>query len=165
VVRALKQHLESSVASLTLSVGISEERSQVEEMPTAFSHARQALQRALAGGEQRGLVVLYSELGAEQEVLDALPSDLLDMLRSRVIGRLSDADPDNAERLLEVLTSYMDHNCSAAETASALFIHRNTLRRRLTRIEDVLGVDFTALRDVVEVRLGLRADEVIRSRE
>jgi PucR family transcriptional regulator, purine catabolism regulatory protein len=165
VVRALKQHLESAVAPLTLSVGISEETSSVEEMPTAFSHALQALQRALSGDdEQSGRVVLYSDLGVEQKVLDALPSDLLDTLRSRVIGRLYEADPNNADGLLEVLSSYMNHNGSVAETASTLFMHRNTLRRRVARIEELLGVDLTVFRDVFEVRLGLRADEVIRSR-
>lgn len=164
VVQGLQEHLESSIASLEVSAGISDPRSAVRDMPTAFSHALQALQRAMMSAAGSGQVVLYSELGVEQEVLDALPSRLLEMLRFRVIGRLSEGDPDSADRLLEVLSSYMEHNGSVAATANALFMHRNTLHRRIARIEELLGVDFGVFRDVVEVRLGLRADEVLRSR-
>lgn len=164
VVRALKLHLESSSAPLDLAVGMSEEASAVKEMPGAFSHALQALQRAVADSESTGGVVAYPDLGIEQRVLDALPNELLDALRARVIRRLSDADPNDADQLLEALSGYMNHNGSVAKAAGALYMHRNTLRRRIARVEELLGVDFNVFADVVEVRLGLRADEVIRSR-
>ena len=163
VVRDLAEHLESSIAALEVSAGVSEPAASIQDMPAAFSHALQALQRA-GSGDGSSRVILYRDLGVEQEVLDALPAPLLEKLRSRVVGRLSESDPDQAERLLEVLSTFLEHNGSVATTAAALFMHRNTLRRRIARVEGLLGVDLTVLRDLTEVRLGLRADEVIRSR-
>lgn len=41
--------------------------------------------------------------------------------------------------LATTLDAYLVHRGSATDTASHLFIHRNTLRQRLTRIEELIG--------------------------
>nr|WP_082451575.1 helix-turn-helix domain-containing protein [Paenibacillus ihuae] len=43
--------------------------------------------------------------------------------------------------LLETLRSFINHNCSVAQTSEALNLHRNTLQYRLKRIESLTGKD------------------------
>jgi DNA-binding PucR family transcriptional regulator len=46
--------------------------------------------------------------------------------------------PDNAA-LLDTLQAYLDNSFSLVNTARHLRIHRNTVRQRITAVEDALG--------------------------
>lgn len=58
--------------------------------------------------------------------------------------RLIEADRDGEGDLVQTLRQYMNSGFSAAETCKALFIHRNTLYYRLSKIRDIMSCDFTA---------------------
>ncbi|QBJ97195.1 GAF domain-containing protein [Rhodococcus sp. ABRD24] len=67
--------------------------------------------------------------------------DIGDELRE-VAGRfdaVSRYDHRHGTNLAATLDCYLATRCSAVETAKTLFIHRNTLRQRLTRIEEIIG--------------------------
>jgi carbohydrate diacid regulator len=54
-----------------------------------------------------------------------------------------------------------DNRLAIQPTAQALFIHRNSLNKRLRRIESLVQVDLSNLDDVIELYLGLRAAELL----
>jgi len=49
------------------------------------------------------------------------------------------------------------------ETAEALYIHRNTLHKRLRRIEELLDVRLDVMDDIVEIFVALRASDLTRT--
>lgn len=51
--------------------------------------------------------------------------------------------------------AYLDHAGDAAATAAELQIHRETLYYRLSRIEDLTGLDLTAGAHRLELHIGL----------
>jgi len=53
---------------------------------------------------------------------------------------LLEYDTKHKADLLEVLDCYLQHNCNLKETSDSLFIHRNTLRNKIEKIEEVMGV-------------------------
>lgn len=55
-----------------------------------------------------------------------------------MLGALSSTQIKNGEELIHTLQTYLDCQGNSAETASKLFIHRNTLRYRLQRIEQLI---------------------------
>ncbi|MGJ3509087.1 PucR family transcriptional regulator [Enemella sp. A6] len=57
--------------------------------------------------------------------------------------------------LLETLTSFFAHGSSIEATARELFVHANTVRYRLRRIQDETGYSPTDARDAYALRLGL----------
>jgi len=48
-------------------------------------------------------------------------------------------DAKHNDNLLFVLDNYLRHNCNLKETSDALFIHRNTLRNKIEKIEEIMG--------------------------
>jgi len=52
-----------------------------------------------------------------------------------------------------------------AETARALYLHRNTLSYRLDRIEKILGIDLRGTDDLLDVCLATKASEVLELRK
>ena len=63
-----------------------------------------------------------------------------DRYRER-LDRLVEYDRKRGTQLLDTLEGYLDHRGNVVATSRALFIHPNTLRQRLSRIERVSGVD------------------------
>ena len=55
----------------------------------------------------------------------------------------------------------MDCRLIAHDAANALYIHRNTLHKRLRRIEELLGVDLRRMDDILDLCIALRAAELL----
>ena len=126
----------------------------VAGLEQAWASHRQAALAARVAGTGRGKVAAWDDLGADA-VLVRLPlaefeaETLPDGLR-RVLA----ADRDG--RLVETLTTYLDHAGSVPATADALSIHRTTLYYRLNRIAEVGGVDLDDGETRLALHLGLR---------
>lgn len=69
------------------------------------------------------------------------------------IGKLISADKVRDSSLCDTLKQYLNHNCNAKETAEAMFLHRNTLNYRLSKIKEILEVDLDKLDVCVNLKL------------
>ncbi len=61
--------------------------------------------------------------------------------------------------LHEALKAYFDHDLDIATTAASLHMHRNSLRYRLARAEQVLGRSLKQPSTVAAIYIALVADE------
>ncbi len=57
--------------------------------------------------------------------------------------------------LIKTLRHYFEQNCDVHQTCQALHIHRNTLRYRLEKIEQVTALKFNQLNDITHLYLAL----------
>ncbi len=76
------------------------------------------------------------------------------MLADSVLSELDRLPPHERERLLETVTAYCDSG-SVAETASALYCHRNTVLNRLRRFTELTGFDPTRPEEAATVLFAL----------
>lgn len=67
---------------------------------------------------------------------------------------LLDYDEKNGTELFKTLQILINENMSVRQTASALYIHENTLRSRIRRIEAVTGKNLQDMHDVFQLMLG-----------
>lgn len=63
---------------------------------------------------------------------------------------------DDKGVLLKTLEAYFDQNCDLAQTCASLHIHRNTLRYRLEKIEQLTRLKINNLEDKVQLYLALK---------
>lgn len=68
--------------------------------------------------------------------------DLMKLCHMSVIT-LAEYDRDHDTALLESLRIYLSCNQNIGEAASRLFIHRNTMNYRISKIHDLLGLDLS----------------------
>ncbi len=85
-------------------------------------------------------VVTYKNLGTINLLLQITNASTLDMFVTQYVGRLKKYDGEHGSDLLCLLYAYINNNCSIMETAEKMYIHRNTMQRKLEKIEEVLGV-------------------------
>ena len=105
---------------------------------------REAASAAEVGALIRGGpgVATYDDLGPYRYVLGSEEGD-----RDRfqqALQMVLEYDERRGTQLLHTLEGYLDHRGNVVATARALFIHANTLRQRLDRIQRVSDLDLEA---------------------
>ncbi|MGW7251989.1 helix-turn-helix domain-containing protein [Streptomyces decoyicus] len=123
------------------TLGVSEP-TPVAELPTADRHAASALRRALAG---RAALVRHRTPGPHSVTSLVAPADARQHAQS-LLAPLADSPP-----LLATLHNWLSLHGSWDRTATALGVHRNTVRQRITRIAGLLDTDL----DDPDVRMEL----------
>ena len=122
-----------------VSVGVSNVCRGRASFPQGF---REASAAAKVGALIRGKpgVTAYDELGPYRYALSVEADDSRDVFQQR-LGLLVEYDQRRGTQLLDTLEGYLDHRGNVVGTSRALFIHPNTLRQRLDRIQRESGID------------------------
>jgi PucR family transcriptional regulator, purine catabolism regulatory protein len=154
---------QARLRSARIVAGVSASCSALDGLPRAVGQARIALRHGVARGDTP--IMLFDELGVRYKALDSLPDDVLRELREGVVGALAAADAEHDGELLPTLEAYLAESFSVSAAAAVLFVHRNTLRKRLARIESLTHLDLASSGGQAEAYLSVRAAEVLAIRE
>ena len=123
-----------------VSIGVS----QVCQGAASFRAGFEEAQHALVGASViRGkpAVMSYEELGPYKYLLRMpIDSDLRDSHRDAVM-RIAEYDRQRQTALLRTLEEFLRRQGNISATAEALYVHPNTLRQRLRRIQELSGID------------------------
>ncbi|MFD7842184.1 PucR family transcriptional regulator [Nocardia sp. NPDC059764] len=133
-------------------VGISPPYDALPETPQALHFAR----LALTGLRDRPRGVARFDDDPLAMLIAAAPIEAERMTRVS-LGPLLALPYEERERLLQTLRTWYAANGSAADTGRELFLHPNSVRYRLRRIEEVTGRSLTDPRAVLELGVALRA--------
>jgi purine catabolism regulator len=134
----------------------------IDDFPESFAEARAAFTVA-ATRNQPGLVLSVADLGLHGLLLQAVRPGALHDLVASTLGPLAGAAGQGRTQLLGTLASYFDHEGNNERTAADLHIHVNTLRYRLQRIEETLGVDLHDPESRFLIELALRTWQVLEN--
>lgn len=140
------------LAPVTAVVGMSTPITDLTDAPSAHQRARIA-RRCLPSGA-RG-VVAFGDLPIAALVAGA-PRLAGDLARD-VLGGVLALPPGEREVLLKTLEAWYTDGGSAKAAAGRLYVHPNTVRYRLRRIEDLTGRDLAHPKRVAELYVALQA--------
>ncbi|MGH3274524.1 MAG: helix-turn-helix domain-containing protein [Streptosporangiaceae bacterium] len=93
---------------------------------------------------------------------DSEPAQVDAFLADTISGILR-YDTENGTKLAETMEQYFEANCNAAQAASRLYIHTNTLYQRLDRLDRVLGPGWRSGDGSLQARLALKLWKLRRS--
>jgi purine catabolism regulator len=117
------------------------------------------LMQALGKG---GHITSFDQLGFWQLLLEPPTIRKLREIVDEWIGPLVAHDESQGSELVKTLTVYLGKACSNEAAAAALFIHRNTLRYRLSKISQITGRHVTDPDQRFNLELACRAWQVVR---
>jgi hypothetical protein len=121
----------------------------------ALARACQARQvAALLGGGVR--VVDAAALGSVDLLLATAPAQARRAFRASLLSPLLDYDADHGTELVRTLRVFLDCSGSWTRAAEAMFVHVNSLRYRMRRVEELTGRDLGSLADQAALLLALR---------
>ena len=138
--KRIQNAVRASLPDISISVGIGRVAGDPSQISRSFQEAQFAL-RTIAVNHKKNSVVAYEELGVIPLLLQSEnQSELISFMQS-FLGRLVDYDAENATELVSTLQTYLNNNGHLQPTASACHIHINSLKYRIQRIEDILGLN------------------------
>jgi GAF domain-containing protein len=136
-------------------IGVSELRDTPDDAPGAYREAHDAATIAHALLRDGGGAIAYSQVGAYRYLVQIGAEDApRDRMRAAV-DLLIEYDRRRRTSLLDTLERYLSERRSVIESARALYVHPNTLRQRLGRIEDLTGLDLNE-DDLLSLELAIK---------
>ena len=152
-----------SRASQRLIVGASSPFSSLSETPSAFREAEVALNIA----RSRARFVEHGESGTARLMVKLDEVDVTTWALAHVDGKQLEQrieavlqQFDEEDVLRNTLVTYLAVNQNVAATAAAMFVHANTVRYRLQKIEETYGEPITSAAFIANVYLCLQ-DEIL----
>jgi sugar diacid utilization regulator len=132
----------------TLRAGVG--RAVTDGLGVASSWADAKLAVEAQGSPARRRIIRYDDLDLGTVLLNEIRVDRLGPKIDELLGPLS----DNPE-IRKTLVAYLRHDQDVVRTARDLALHPNSVRYRLARAEQILGVSIRASSTVVALHLAL----------
>ena len=110
---------------------------------------------ALPASRVQGRHLHAEEIASSRLLLTAVDAPSLQSYADAVLGPLDAAD--RTAELMRALTAFLEHNGHWAPAATALRVHRHTMRNRIDTIERLTGRRLDSAQDRHELWLALRA--------
>lgn len=157
IAQSIKNAVNDGIAPMTVSVGIGRFYLDILELARAYREAKECLSlgRTVFGDNS---VIHFDDLGIYRVLSHANDARELEAFISEQIGRLVEYDRLHGTELLESLEAYINSNGNIRAAADTMYVHINTMKYRLKRVKEVLGVDI----DNHEVRFNLELALKIR---
>jgi sugar diacid utilization regulator len=159
--RGLDGELQRLAREERLAVGRGEPRRGLAGDERGLTEAAGAARVARAiepGGGARA----YGELGAYRYLAQLPDGYAPDERHAQAIATLAAYDARRRTELLGTLERHLGDRGALAATARALYIHTNTLRQRLDRIETLTGLDLAG-EDLLSLELALKLARLHRA--
>ena len=158
---ALQGSLKRRLPQLPLNVSVGTACEALADYRRSYVAARRGLDLLRLLGKS-GETFSFRGAGVEHLLLQSTEPDILLDFISSFVDPLDHYDRTHSSRLRESLETYYGAGMNLEEAARRLHVHVSTLRYRLGKIEELLGVD-TRGEARLSVELALRAARVLSS--
>jgi hypothetical protein len=161
--RGAQPVLESDRSRIRLTAGISAPAEGVAALAGALHQAQSARRLATIRAAAAApapvpavCVVTSDEVASHELLLASVPGSVLRSFRDRLLGPLLAYDERHRAELLPTLREFLACSGSWNACAARMYVHVNTVRYRIRRIEELTGRDLSCLDNQVDFFLALR---------
>ena len=137
---SLRSGVDAELGRMDCRIGVGGICEGAADVPRSYREAQLALQ-LMSFGHRRPSVVLFDELGVFEILAETKDPNTIQRFVRKWLGTLLEYDERRSTDLVGTLTSYLEAGGNYAHSARALNVHRNTLRYRLKRIQEISGYD------------------------
>ncbi|GHV94817.1 transcriptional regulator [Spirochaetia bacterium] len=146
-------HMQKFNGLLSYFIGLSRQSQDIHLIRDKYLEARRAAEFAQA----RELPVCsYAELGFSHLLFHFSNKKILEEYYEDILSALTCYTRENNSDLLDTLICYLRSDCNLNIAAKELFIHENTLRYRLKRIEEVLSLNLKSYTAITELNNAIK---------
>jgi PucR family transcriptional regulator, purine catabolism regulatory protein len=154
--RRLHSRAERELPGASILVGVSQTCRSMPEVPAAYAEVKRFLKFGRAMQWQGGLIFV-ERLGLYRILLqyEELGPELIRFASDR-LSRLQTYDQEHGGDLIACLRAYLTGGGEIKTTAEALRLHRNSVRYKLQRIEEIARVDLNDAETRFQIQLALK---------
>jgi len=155
-IRSLEPVVAADRSHIRVTAGVSAPARGVTALAGALHEAGSARRLAAIRGEAAVSVLTSDEVASHELLLATVPPSVLRSFRARLLGPLLAYDDRHRAELLPTLREFLACSGSWNACAAKMYVHVNTVRYRIRRIEELTGRDLSCLNDQVDFYLALQ---------
>jgi purine catabolism regulatory family protein/PucR-like helix-turn-helix protein/diguanylate cyclase with GGDEF domain len=156
LIRGADQVVAANRSRIRVTAGVSAPVRGVTALAGALHEAGSARRLAALRGEAAVSVVTSDEVASHELLLATVPPSVLRSFRARLLGPLLAYDDRHRAELLPTLREFLACSGSWNACAAKMYVHVNTVRYRIRRIEELTGRDLSCLDDQVDFYLAMQ---------
>lgn len=142
---------------MDLLVGMSSVAKQTSELKKCLHESLDSLEIGLALCKGMSGVWVFDQLGFLSWLIN-LPTDTFcENEFGRIVENIDEYDRQNNTEYLRTLETYLDNLLNSKSTADNLYLHRNTLHQRLSKLQSLWQIDFTDMHSLVNIYISIKA--------
>jgi sugar diacid utilization regulator len=157
----IRNNVENRIKGLTVSVGRGNPYSKIKDFKKSFIEAEQAL-KIYKILNSTNITCNYSDVGVFSIISKVSDKNELESFYKVNLEKLVEFDRINKTDLLSTLGTFFCKNCNIVKTAESLYLHRNTLRSRFKKIEEILEIDLENTSDKFNIYMSLLIYEFLK---
>lgn len=143
----------------SLSFGIGNEVSELSQIGSAFLEALETYNIHNKDGDIEFLEK-YRTRNLE-ELMQLLPIEKLRPFVNYTLGDLAFPTATKDKELKNTLKIYMENQFDITKTSNLIYVHRNTVKYRINKCEEILNTDITDPKKSLDIRLALFISEML----
>lgn len=157
--KALEEFTEKILGNLAFNhvenvhMGVGSQAANLTDLHQRFQEAKIAMELGKVFGPAD--ISYFEEMGFLKFIFTA-PAQELQEFAQRVLGKIIAYDLEMETDLLQTIEVYINQHCQTANCAKALYIHENTLRNRLKKIEELLNLDLKKIKHLLNIYIALQ---------
>lgn len=158
------ERMTKSTSMPSLGIGCSAGFSTLMELPQALSEAEFSLRmgRKTTPGK---MLYVYEDYMLYHLLSCIKQTPAISLIYSEVITALTDYDQQNNTDLLETLLNLCQNNFNTIQTANQMYLHRNSLYKRFSRISEILDMDLDLPDNLITLHLAAKLYELLNRKE
>ncbi len=146
--------IEKNVSDVTLTAGIGKQYSHIIDVHESFYEAQTAL-RILKKTSSKEKVGHYKDYMLRHFLNRNISPNERDDFINEVLGHLLAYDLENQSELVATLEVWINNRLNIAQAARELFMHRNTMLYRISKIKNLLQSDLEKPSELLSIQLAL----------
>ena len=155
ILNAVQNSLQEVLHGKSVSTGVSSIFYEPERMRACIDEAKRAfevqrgcgIQHSARYFEEIGVYRFFYEFGNDIELKDFV---------MEILGELIQYDEENNSDYVNTLQVYLEEGGNIGETAQKLYVHRNTIKYRITKVEEILNIDLEDTNTVFNLQFAFK---------
>lgn len=144
----------------SISFGISNQIQRLNDIPVAYQEAVEAIKNGYLL-KKKGFINFYKTKEVK-ELLNIIPRKDLQALYENTFKMLAYPNTKDDQELVKTIEVYLDCQCEISETSRKLFVHRNTVKYRIKKAEELLNCSFQDPDDSLRIRVSLIIGTILK---
>ena len=148
IMKELYISMNKDFRNLKLFIGIGKRVNNLKLLYKGYEEAKNVakINRLISNNKVH---IRYSEMAIYRLLLEMENKEIIKEFHDQTIGDLVVYDKVNNTDYVELLENYFENNCKINETAKSLYLHRNTVNYKISKIEEILDINLDDIDTVV----------------
>jgi DNA-binding PucR family transcriptional regulator len=157
----VEKRIQNKFPSFIFKVGIGNTYNKIKDMQKSHKEAEKAIKIANCDNTPFQ-AVFYEQPSIYNLLLNIEDKSLFHTFTNSIIDPLLQYDKINKSDLFFTLENYLEENCNIISTSNKLFVHKNTLKYRIQKIEKILDCDLNDLNACTNLNLAMKMYKLLQ---